>query len=481
MQIRKKLSRATATLVLMLLVTIVGTGCTDSNDKPVTPQPSELTDAEKAELLERAYVYTLPLMLMDATYIKMTNVVEPSGQQAPANRLIHARQLANASTKEVVTPNVDTNYTQVMMDLSSDALVLRLPHTDRFCLAQILDAWSNCIAAPVATDIEGEYGYYCFTGPNFTGTVPDGMMHIASPTDHVWMLLRTVCMGPNDLPNVHAIQDKMRTYMLSDFLSSGTEYTGKGTYNPQYDFTAPVDYIMTMPMADYFARANELMLTNPPAEADAEWLADLKRINVGPGLTFDASVFGSQAQQMWTDLVRNIIAITTPHSQKFIKPNGSWQFYGEPIAEFGTEFYYRALIAVAALAANPVSVAVYPRANVDSIGQHLNGNHRYRLRISPDNWPDTKAYGFWSITLYGEDNFLYDNSLNRYNITDRDNWQLDKEGNLDIYISHETDTEHPDNWLPAPADDFHLIFRIYNPVDRIAKNEWSMPVIKRLN
>ena len=475
------LSTSRTTLILLLATAIALAGCTGTNDNPAAPQPSDLTGAEKAELLERAYVYTLPLMLMDATYIKMTNTEEPVGQQAPANRLIHARRLANASTKEVVTPNVDTNYTQVMMDLSGDALVLRLPRTDRFCLAQILDAWSNCIAAPMATDIEGDYGYYCFTGPAFKGTVPDGMMHIASPTDHVWMLLRTVCMGEDDLPNVHAIQDEMRTYLLSDFLATGAEYTGRGTHNPAYDFTAPVDYIMTMPMADYFARANELMLTNPPAEADAEWIADLRRINVGPGLAFDASIFGTEGQQMWTTLVKNIIAITTPRSQQFVKPNGSWQFYGEPIAEFGSEYYYRALIAVAALAANPVSVAVYPRANVDSEGQHLNGNHRYRLHIEPGDWPDTNDYGFWSVTLYGEDNFLYGNDLDRYNITDRDHWQRNADGSLDIYISHAPDAEHPDNWLPAPADDFHLIFRIYNPVTRIARNEWTMPVITRID
>ena len=92
---------------VMLLATFLCSGCTGNSD---VPSSSELTDAEKAELLERAYVYTLPLMLMDATYIHMTNVEEPIGQQAPANRLIHARVLANANTKEVVTPNVDTNY-----------------------------------------------------------------------------------------------------------------------------------------------------------------------------------------------------------------------------------------------------------------------------------------------------------------------------------------------------------------------------------
>ena len=82
------LPHASMALLMMLLVAIVSTGCTNSNDNPVNPKLSELTDTEKSELLEKAYVYTLPLMLMDATYIKMTNIVEPQGQQAPANRLI---------------------------------------------------------------------------------------------------------------------------------------------------------------------------------------------------------------------------------------------------------------------------------------------------------------------------------------------------------------------------------------------------------
>ena len=132
----------------------------------------KFTEAEKAELLEKAYVFTLPLMLTDATFVKMTNTVDPKPQQSPANQFIHARKLANASSKDVVTPNADTNYSQIMMDLSGDPLVVRLPRTDRFCMAEILDAWSNCIAAPDATTIEGEYGYFVFIGPRYQGTIP---------------------------------------------------------------------------------------------------------------------------------------------------------------------------------------------------------------------------------------------------------------------------------------------------------------------
>ena len=466
-----------AVVITTVLSSALITSCNDDENKQTE---AVLSDAEKSELLERAYVYTLPLMLMDATYVKMTNTVDTVPQQSPANRFIHARKLANAKFKDVVTPNSDTNYSQVMMDLSGDALVIRLPHTDRFCMAEILDAWSNCIAAPDATTISGEYGDFVFVGPRFNGMVPEGMTVIKSPTDHVWMLLRTLCMGEDDLPNVRAIQNQMKTYLLSDYLNGMKEYAGKGTYDEANNFT-PVEHVLRMPMAEFFTRANTLMLTNPPAEADAQWIADLSKIGVGPGLDFDASVFGDNAAALWRNLVSNIMNITQPRCMQFVQNNGQWRFYGEPIAEFGTEYYYRAMIAVAALAANPVNIAVYPRADIDSEGDTLNGNHRYRLHIDAENWPETNAYGFWSITMYDKENFFYDNELDRYNITDRSNFVKNQDGSLDIYIQNEKPDENESNWLPAPSDKFHLYFRIYNPVERITKNQWVMPVITRLD
>ena len=80
---KTKLIHNLATAAMMLLATIVATGCNTYSDNPANASKN-LTDAEKADLLERAYVYALPLMLMDATYIHMTNVVEPVGQQQAA-------------------------------------------------------------------------------------------------------------------------------------------------------------------------------------------------------------------------------------------------------------------------------------------------------------------------------------------------------------------------------------------------------------
>lgn len=83
-------------------------------------------------LIRKAYVFSLPLVMMDNTRIISTNVAEPEEGKAPINQMSHARKLADASFDQVVTPNVDTLYSQVFFDLSEDALVIHKPAADRF-------------------------------------------------------------------------------------------------------------------------------------------------------------------------------------------------------------------------------------------------------------------------------------------------------------------------------------------------------------
>lgn len=59
---------------------------------------------------------------------------------------MHGVALANAQFKNVVSPNVDTIYSQVWYDLSEEPMVYVLPETDRFCKVQVLDAWTNTAA-----------------------------------------------------------------------------------------------------------------------------------------------------------------------------------------------------------------------------------------------------------------------------------------------------------------------------------------------
>ena len=65
------------------------------------------------EKVYKAYIFSFPLMMMDATMRVSTNTAEPDDSgKAPANRWMHAKHLASASFRQVVTPNVDTLYSQ---------------------------------------------------------------------------------------------------------------------------------------------------------------------------------------------------------------------------------------------------------------------------------------------------------------------------------------------------------------------------------
>lgn len=79
------------------------------------------------ETIEAAYIYAFPLVLMDATRAFATNTEEVVPGKAPVNQFMHGAALANAQFKNVVSPNVDTVYSQVWYDLSEEPIVYVLP------------------------------------------------------------------------------------------------------------------------------------------------------------------------------------------------------------------------------------------------------------------------------------------------------------------------------------------------------------------
>ncbi|MCL1893261.1 MAG: DUF1214 domain-containing protein [Holophagaceae bacterium] len=164
-------------------------------------------------------------------------------------------------------------------------------------------------------------------------------------------------------------------------------------------------------------------------------------------------------------------------SLKFTLRMGQWNLWGDPIAKFGTEYSYRALIAQAGIGANPVTSAIYPSTRIDRTGEPLDGKNAYIIHF--DSVPPVGEYGFWSVTAYGEDNFLIDNEINRYSINDRNQVKFNDDGSLDILVQAypPEDKTMAGNWLPVKEDSFHLHLRIYLPHSDVLDSKWAMPEI----
>ena len=422
------------------------------------------------ECLEDAYVYAFPLVLMDATRIFATNTEKVITGKAPVNQLMHGAALADAQFRSVVTPNVDTIYSQVWYDLSEEPMVYELPETDRFCKVQVLDGWTNTAA------VLDKAGAYAITLSTWEGELPDGVTRIDVPTSMAWSITRTVLSGEEDLPNVRAIQEKMKLMPLSNYISGDTYEPPKGSYSEENNYV-PVDEVLSMDPVTFFNKANELMVKNSPAAADGEMLERIAAVNVGPGMEFDTSVLTGDVAENWKTMLTEIRPKLVKEGQKFSKKLGQWNYFGEPIGDFHTEYAYRALVALAGLGANTVEVALYPKTEQDADGNALTGEKSYLLHF--ESCPQVLEGGFWSVTAYGDNDFLIDNPIDRYCINDRSGLKANDDGSIDVILSKDA-PEDTTNWLPTGDGGFHLYMRIYTP-DMNTLETWTAPVITEID
>lgn len=445
-------------------------------------EKNALSDDEVWKLAEKAYIYAFPLMNVYGTCVKMTNTVRASTRQAPYNQLIHAGALADASSRDVVTPNVDTMYSQLCLDLTNDAVILKKPAADRFFSIQVMDAFTNVTAMLGTGGDTDDAETYIFTGPFYGGDIPEGMKEIKMPTNIGWVLIRIFCAGQDDMEAIAELQNGMDAYTLTALRSGTAAVKPEGRHDPKNDFI-PVRWVLGLSAEDYFNIANRLLMGNPPAAADAPIMEELKQIGFWPGMTFDNLILGADGERRWAAMVRRLWEpLINECSDSFKLQNGVWQCFGEPIAHYGVEYGYRALVALEGLGANPIDVAMYPKTVVDSEGERLNGANRYLLHFNGGELPPVKEKGFWSITAYNSDNsLLILNPIDRYCINDRSACLYGEDGSLDICVSVEKPDSVPEsNWLPVCRGDFHLFMRIYLPENEALDGTWPAPVLKKM-
>ncbi|MCR5097843.1 MAG: DUF1254 domain-containing protein [Lachnospiraceae bacterium] len=410
-------------------------------------------------LAEEAYIFSYPLVLMDMT-----------AKTLPSNTLVHARSLATAANKSVVTMNVDTLYTQIIVDLKNEPMILTLPQTDRFMEMQIMDAWSN------TTAVVDKAGIYAFVKKGDATKLPENVIKVELPTRISWVLGRVILNGSYDLQNVIKIQDGMDICPLSVYLSGEAHNNAVLAGKAIRTDIIPVQDVAKMNAQTFFGLANELMTDNPPADADTPKTDKIASLKVGAGLIFDQAILNDENGDGWKTMLKKFYTDIAASAFSFCKKLGIWNYFGEPIGDFKTEYTYRAAVAVSGFGANTTEVAIYPKCVADENGEKFDGKKDYILHF--ETLPPVLNKGFWSITAYANDDFLIANPMDRYCVNDRSDFKLNDDGSLDILLTSNTSAESDMYILPTAEDGFHLFMRIYLP-DMKALETWNPPTIKK--
>src|SRR5664279_5237978 len=262
---------------------------------PALP-PTALAQATSPTITEEAahaigvdaYIYFYPLLSMDITRKQFTNI-EPGKEfgKGPMNMFVNVPAYPPADFKGVVRSNFDTLYSIAWLDLTKEPLIVSAPDTaGRFYLLPMRDMWTGVFASPGSRTTGTAAENFLVTPPGWSGTVPDGFTRLAAPTPYIWIIGRTKTDGPADYDAVHKIQAGYKVTPLSRWGKAPEPVTAK--IDPGVDMkTPPKIQVDTMPVAKYFTYAAELLKLHPPHITDEPIIAQMKKIGVEPGKSFD--------------------------------------------------------------------------------------------------------------------------------------------------------------------------------------------------
>ena len=493
--IGKASQRGFAALVLTGAFALVG--CNKQEAPKVEKAAAEVKAAVKAveadakevearELAIEAYIYAYPLVTMEITRRVMTNVETPSGSKAPMGRFARLRTYPAVDDHSVTAPNADTLYTLTWLDVSKEPWILSIPDMkDRYFLFPMLDGWTNVFQVPGKRTTGTKAQKYAITGPGWSGTLPAGVSELKAPTGMVWLLGRIYSTGtPEDYKAVHALQDQVSVVPLSVYGKPFTPAPGK--VDPAIDMkAAPRDQVNAMDGATYFKLFAELMKTNPPAAEDAPMVAKLAKIGIVPGQDFVAS-------KLEPAVAKGIAAAPKPAQEKIsnlkeaivtgdAKLEHGWMFFSKT-GIYGTGYRNRALITWYGLGANRPQDAVYPTSEGPELVKKFSGANKYVAHFNKGELPPANA--FWSITMYDKDYFFVPNPINRYTVSSRNKFKTNADGSVDLYIQKDSPGKDKEqNWLPAPADEFVLMMRLYWPKENspsILDGSWKPPHVEEM-
>lgn len=440
---------------------------------------SRAIDSAAGDLEVQAYVYTYPLVSVEVSRRQATNypVPDPSIGAAPMNQLAHLHFLPGAGFTDVVRPNVDTVYTSMFFDVSTQPLVVSVPDmSGRYHLFPIMDMWSNVDASAGPRTLDDQHGYqFAIVGPDFAGTLPAGVHEYRLPTDAGWMIGRIQVDGPEDLPGVIALQDRMSAVPLGSYGSPYTPPTNTEIHT-DWQRVQVAEYIHDLTPQQYWDLYYAALSHAQTRPGDEVLLAELASIGWRPDTALNLASLPESERTRWEQAWPTALS-QIERDMGNTTVNG-WTVSRTGVGDYGTAYADRAVVAYAGLGANLPQDAIYPSTRLDDTGAQLSADNNYVLHFPADQKPPVT--GFWSLTMYNDSGFFVDNPINRYAVRG-EHLRANSDGSLDIHIQRETPgTPRESNWLPAPASgEFNLMLRLYWPDQAVIDGNWNPPPVTR--
>jgi len=441
-------------------------GCATKKDTIYQAEKTEKAKpgiAETKAIAEEGFIYGLPIVMNYAVMYEYA-VDRTSGQfKAPFNQIRNEPRVFTYKDTAIVTPNSDTPYSFVWMDLRTEPIILSVPAVEKSRYYSVMLCDGNTFNyGYIGTRSTGsKAGDYMVVGPDWKGETPPGIKKVfRSSTQFSLAGYRTQLFNPNDMKNVEKIQAGYKVQTLSAYLKQPAPPAAPAVNFPKID--------KELAKTNFFEYLDFSLQFAPAGPEEKEIRAKLASIGIGPGKSFDFKDLSLEHKAEVGLGMKDGEEKVTKAVSSFGKDINGWKV-GSPDGDrafFNGNWLLRATAAQAGIYGNDAVEAMYPMTRSDASGEPLDGSkHNYTLTFAAGQLPPVNA--FWSITMYdGKTQFLIENPINRYliNTPMLPGMKKNPDGSLTLYIQKDSPgADKKSNWLPAPNGPIYLVMRLYWP------------------
>ncbi|MDD2058494.1 DUF1214 domain-containing protein [Pseudomonas sp. GD03860] len=432
--------------------------------------PEQAREEQAYVLGVQAYLWGYPLYHYDISGEKSRQV-----GAVGVNSLRKFTALKTAKERFVVTPNNVTIDAYGHLFLAQEPVVVHVPALTepRWYLVQIGNSFDE-VTFNVGGIKGARPGDYLITGPDYRGSVPNGMTQVPLRTEKGIVAVRILAKDETDIDAAVQAQKGFQVMPLSAYLRQGLQYQpGKPQLPPDFSASAPANL-------RFFERLGHAMQQSLPLSGDRDegLLTAFNQIGL--------SVANGFAWQTLDDATRRGLARAAKAAEQIVDQR--WKDVGETTngwrytlagGRAGHDFALRAALAKNVVGAQLSEEVVYPNTRVDAKGAALNGQNAYVLRFAKGQLPPVSL--FWNLSLYGDDMLFVENAFGRNSIGNlTEGLKPDADGSLTLLIQKERPADTA-NWLPAPEGDFNLTMRFYGPATSVLDGSYRLPAVERVD
>jgi hypothetical protein len=248
---------------------------------------ADVTPAEARAIAKEAYIYGSPMVdsyRVTFAYFVATGNPEYKG---PFNQIRNFARLMTPADKAVQTPNSDTAYSFLGLDLRAEPVVITVPKVtnNRYFVLQFVDTYTHNFAYVGSTTTGNDGGSFLVVGPGWKGETPKGVKQVIhAETELALVPFRTQVFGPDDIENVKAVQAGYKAQTLSAFLGQTAPKAA-----PTIDYIKPLSPEAQKTSLEFFNILNFVLQFGPTHPSETELMARFAKIGVGAGKIFDAA------------------------------------------------------------------------------------------------------------------------------------------------------------------------------------------------